>query len=248
MKKRYSREYLIEVLQDYARKNGVPPTKKQLNKDSSMPSDMAYRKEFGSWGNALLASGFEIPKPNPSEQCKKAVSRVKKGKVGNLSPVWKGGRYISFGYVLVWNPVKQKYEREHRKIMEQHLGRELLPSEDVHHINGDKQDNRIENLVVLSKSEHTTIHEEMGHHNQNKRKTSTCLFPNCTSLTSSKYGLCNKHYRLQWSRLKSGLIDNLTDFREIPRIHTDETKNKLSLFAKKQPRCNGRFSMEGGAE
>jgi hypothetical protein len=42
--------------------------------------------------------------------------------------------------------------------MEAHLGRELQPDEVVHHINGDSTDDRLENLQVLSRSEHTAIH------------------------------------------------------------------------------------------
>lgn len=42
--------------------------------------------------------------------------------------------------------------------VEQHLGRKLLPTEDVHHLNHNPLDNRIENLVVMPKKEHSRLH------------------------------------------------------------------------------------------
>lgn len=72
---------------------------------------------------------------------------------------WKGGRYTEtdrYAYVLV---APNKYKAEHRVIMEAHLGRSLLPSEVVHHKNENKQDNRIENLEVMTRAEHGRHHK-----------------------------------------------------------------------------------------
>lgn len=74
---------------------------------------------------------------------------------------WKGGKMIDRnGYVLIKNrqhPYANNcgYVREHRIIMEQHIGRYLQPNEVIHHKNHVKDDNRIENLMLLNNaSEH----------------------------------------------------------------------------------------------
>ena len=83
---------------------------------------------------------------------------------GDKSPNWNGGIYIHDGYKLIRiknhphaNPLG--YIREHRVIMEKHLGRYMKPEERIHHLNGNKQDNRIENLQIVTIGEHNRIHK-----------------------------------------------------------------------------------------
>lgn len=75
---------------------------------------------------------------------------------------WNGGKYIDKnGYIRILSPnhpfaMSDGYVREHRLIMEQKLGRYLMPLEDVHHINRNKQDNRIENLELIPHYKHSS--------------------------------------------------------------------------------------------
>ncbi len=83
----------------------------------------------------------------------KAVGRLGAGPKGLR---WQGGRRINAkGYVEIWTPPEQRTKRrhytlEHRLVMEQQLGRPLAASEQVHHKNGNRADNRPENLELWS--------------------------------------------------------------------------------------------------
>ena len=56
------------------------------------------------------------------------------------------------------NATKSGYVAEHRAVVEKILGRYLKKKEVIHHINGNKHDNRLENLEVMTASEHNTLH------------------------------------------------------------------------------------------
>lgn len=71
----------------------------------------------------------------------------------------KTGIYVhKSGYIYIKYPNKEA-RAEHRIVMEKYLGRPLHRSEYVHHKNHIKSDNRIENLQVVSLSEHNRIHK-----------------------------------------------------------------------------------------
>lgn len=69
----------------------------------------------------------------------------------------------SQGYILVYCPThhlanKHGFVLEHRLVAEQKYGREIKKDEVVHHIDGNKTNNSIDNLVIVSRAEHMEIH------------------------------------------------------------------------------------------
>jgi hypothetical protein len=87
------------------------------------------------------------------------IKWLSENSIAHKNPSWKGGRVkTNEGYIRIYMPnhpeSNKQYVLEHRLIMEQKLGRYLTKDELVHHLNGIKDDNRPENLVVTFKPAH----------------------------------------------------------------------------------------------
>jgi hypothetical protein len=120
---------------------------------------------------------------------------------GESAMRWAGGRHLMHnGYIRITVGVKQRVY-EHRWVMEQHLGRRLARREQVHHLNGDKTDNRIENLELIDIAEHTRIHHMGGRW---ARKHDACLSCGTTERKHLAHGWCTGcHSRERWAAKKA---------------------------------------------
>lgn len=87
-----------------------------------------------------------------------------KQNVGNKHPYWKGGiKTRPDGYIR--DSRTDRYI--HRIVMENFIGRKLLPKEHVHHIDGNTSNNVIDNLLILTHSEHAKLEYKFRKINKN---------------------------------------------------------------------------------
>lgn len=94
-------------------------------------------------------------------------------KTGSKNPKWHGGYLLLDGYKYTYSPqhpfhTKMGYVAEHRLIIEKSLGRYLSKQEVIHHINGNRLDNQLKNLVVCtSPGKHVVkFHVNRNNHGQ----------------------------------------------------------------------------------
>lgn len=105
---------------------------------------------------------------------------------------------MSWGYKYIYMPEHPHanclYVAIHRLIMEKKIGRYLTSEEVVHHINGNKLDNRIENLQLMTKKEHLTLHAQLTGW---AKKYTKCVACGKTENKHICHGLCSKCYEKQ---------------------------------------------------
>lgn len=122
-------------------------------------SFFGIRKRGAYWncicdcGKTAVVKGAKL-RSGWTRSCGCLLQEALKARRGPANHNWKGGRKRSGqGYIKILrpthpNPDNMGYVPEHRLIMEEHLDRFLLPEETVHHKNGIRNDNRIENLEL----------------------------------------------------------------------------------------------------
>ena len=96
-----------------------------------------------------------IPKDNRQDFCSKKCYQEQAKATGCRK---RTGFWIENGYRVI--QIDGKPIKEHRHIMETKLGRKLKDTEIVHHIDGDKTNNNINNLCLMTAKEHSRLHRE----------------------------------------------------------------------------------------
>lgn len=126
------------------------------------PLDQVIARYKSGRSMTEIAREFGVTKHAIQDRLSRAAIKTRRRKDypsprGVSSHAWRGGRFIEpkQGYVVVWTPKGQRLE--HRVIMTKHLGRPLRKNEYVHHINGIRADNRIENLALTSPEKHEAM-------------------------------------------------------------------------------------------
>lgn len=167
-----------------------------------------------------------------SEESKQKMKENRKMTIGKNNPAWNGGRRISKdGYILIYkpdHPFKNKKVNvipEHRYIVEKwlrenepnskylisvenHIDKFLDPQVVIHHINGIKNDNSLENLqLVENNSLHIKIHQENPFLNSKTKKICYEDIIEYNKRENNNKNELVKYFNMEWKSIKNRLND-----------------------------------------
>lgn len=142
---------------------------------------------------------------------------------------WKGGKYIDkLGYVNM--RINGRQTKEHTVIIEKEIGRCMNKNEVVHHVNGIRNDNRIENLRLMTNSEHTKLHKIGKLASEKTKKLLRCL----------RKGTNFKEKHNQWKRditeekINKALLvfDTQKEASKFLGIHPETLRRRIKYYNK----------------
>ena len=113
------------------------------------------------------STGRKRSKPLTSEQ----KENIRKGILNSSWSKNASGVTVRNGYFSITKG-NNRYQNEHRLIMEEHLGRKLNKGEVVHHIDGNRLNNSLDNLQVMDAKEHSKFHALKWHKERKERISS----------------------------------------------------------------------------
>lgn len=155
---RHHLDDLIKYLQSYYAKFNKRPSRRawmQYSKENNYPSVPTYEDRFGGWTPALRAAGMVVRHGPPCALARARMYDSNKRNRESKRPQTEYKRVKSpNGYIYIWVPDRKQHMLEHRLVMEKVMGRRLHRHELVHHRNGVKDDNRPENLEILTRKNH----------------------------------------------------------------------------------------------
>ena len=143
---------------------------------------------------------------------------------GDKNPAWKGGRFTEKrGYVNVWVPDhpyanKSGYIREHRLVMENHIGRYLTKDEVVHHKDENPSNNDISNLELYEKN----ITHLVENHLKKDMSDRVCIRCNRSHEQLTK----KLNFGVRWNKMHEGWLCSSCRATLVSRVREIKRKKK----------------------